>query len=294
MKFTGYETLENFVRENLFSDCIEMQEIYTGGSSFNFKVKTGTGEYLLKLTGNEMEYRKLSLFVPLFYPLYPLKQQKFHEYYLMAMPFIHGRSLRYGDVNAKLMAQLAQSYRHLEDIASNPEYILPQQHLKTLFENAETLVKQEKGVLGWFLRRFMTGIKRHTVDIDNKNQVIHGDLSVNNILVDQNGQPYILDFESVRYGKSVEDVAALMLQLSGFRGLTGCLYKFAHLRKMVDNEHRFSPQEWLYGVQFFYLKRLCRRCRQTGKNSKKQNFRKSICFMMSLMRYFQIEKYLTD
>ena len=292
MKFSDVSGLKEFLRQTVSGYC-DLREIYTGGSSYNFKLTTKSGDYLLKLTDKAEKYHKLKAVCSALYDIQCPIEQKFDQYYLLIMPYIEGKSLRYGVVNADLMHRLADAFRRLAQSDLPAQYILPQQSLAQLYQQVENIIARSDNRMERFVLEFlMNKMQKDRSDFKPVKQIIHGDFSANNIMVDQTGMPHILDFEAVRYGSSVEDVAFLMLQLSGFRGMLGSLRKFMFLKKLVEAEHAYTREEWIYGVQFVYLNRICRRYGGQKKHTKQRNIRKNICFLLSILEYVRLRRVL--
>ena len=94
----------------------------------------------------------------------------------------------------------------------------------------------------------------------------------------------------VRHGYATEDWAMLMLQLSGFSKLLG---NRRYLKKLYEQMQNICAdnEQWLYGVQLYYMERLRRRLTDVRK---KHNLRKNLCFLFSLMRYFAVARLINS
>ena len=295
MKFAQSKKLADFLRkEQIFPQILSIKEIYCGGSSYNFAVKTEQNKFFLKLisANRTNAYLQLKHLLSQLDFLYPLPKEKFENFYLLAMPYVIGRKLKYKDCSPELFAKLQAEYSKFQACDVAKEYIRPQQNMPKMIEKISECLQKDTSLAGRLLSKyFWQKIKPELVCLESSAKFIHGDLTANNILLDKNGSPYLLDFEQIRYGYEIEDICYLFLQLSGFRGLWGRIGHFARLRKMIEPllQNEISAEYWLYGVQMFYLNHLYRRLVNPKKHS---SFRKEMCLLWSLRQYFRLSRYL--
>ena len=132
-------------------------------------------------------------------------------------------------------------------------------------------------------------IKKNLISLSSPCQTIHGDLTANNILVDSKLNPHLIDWDAVRYGYPSEDLASLILQLSGFRMPFGRISRFKKLFSRMNKYAQLSTEEWLYGVQAFYLNLLQRRL----SNTHKQSFHKRLSLLLIASGYFRVRSFMT-
>lgn len=295
MKFAQNQKLADFLRkEQIFPQILSIKEIYCGGSSYNFCVKTAQGEFFLKLisANRTNAYLQLKHLLSQLDFLYPLPKEKFADFYLLAMPYVVGRKLKYADCSPELFAKLQAEYAKFQACELPAEFIRPQQNMPKMIAKISECLQKDRSLAGRLLNKyFWRKIKPELVCLESSAKFIHGDLTANNILIDKNGTPHLLDFEQIRYGYGIEDVCYLFLQLSGFRGLWGRIGRFNKLRKMMEPllQNEISPEYWLYGVQLFYLNHLYRRLTNPKKHG---SFRKEMCLLWSLRQYFRLSHYL--
>lgn len=292
MKFSQSRELKEFLQEkNIFPELLELREICKGGSSYNFLVRTAAVDYLLKLVPLQEEeaYNRLISILIKFNFVYVIKENVFSAYRMLALPYIHGRGLRYADCTPEFISGLSAEHKRLQEINLEPELIAPQQTASGLAEKTEMLFKKCRSLMSgliykYFWRRFKPQLREQK----KTDEIIHGDFTSNNIFVDEQKNAHILDVASLRYGYAGEDFAYLFLQLSGFRGLCGRVKRFQNLQRERDafGQKKITPEQWLYGVQMFYLNNLYRHLR----NVKKQTPRKEFCLFVSLMGYFRLKK----
>ena len=298
MKFANTAELGNFIsKQKLFTGFIGLQEIYQGGSSYNFKVMTyvngQNSTYFLKLLKDYNEYTALKKIISLVNPnsLINIPTEKFQQYYLLALKFIDGHKLRYQDCNKTVIKNLLADYQKITHTKFPENLVKPQ--VETVYE-ADNITQYLNHNKHWtwhlincyFWKNFIRQIQLP----DWPRQVIHGDLTANNILIDKNTYPHLLDFGRLRYGYICEDIAELVCQLSGFRGLFGNLKRFKKLYGSINKLFpEINKQMWLYGVQFFYLMIISRHIRNKGKCL---NIRKNICLLIKLMNYTRLYRFL--
>lgn len=298
MKFAKSKELVEYLRKkHIFPQISTVEEIYLGGSSYNFCIKTEQGKFFLKLIYTERGkgfFLHLKNILSQLDFLYELPQEKFENFYLLAMPYVVGHKLKFKDCTPELFVKLQAEYSKLQNCNLSAEYIKPQQNMSNMIEKISQYFQTDNSFSGYMLNKyFWRKIKPELVCLNGNTKFIHGDLTANNILVDKDGIPYLLDFEQVRYGYEIEDVCYLFLQLSGFRGLCGRIGRFARLRKMIEPlmQNEISAEYWLYGVQLFYLNHLYRRLNNPKKHS---SFRKEMCLLWSLRQYFRLSRYLHE
>ncbi|HBO49794.1 MAG TPA: hypothetical protein DD619_03265 [Alphaproteobacteria bacterium] len=296
MKFAKSKELSEFLRKKqIFPQILSIKEIFVGGSSYNFCIKTAHGDFFLKLISAERErgiFLHLKEVLSQLDFLYPLPQEKFAEYYMLAMPYVAGHKLKYKDCTPGLFAKLQAEYAKFQACRMAAEFIRPQQNMPKMIAKISECLQNDGSLAGRLLNKyFWQKIKPELICLESSTKFIHGDLTANNILVDKSGTPYLLDFEQIRYGYGIEDVCYLFLQLSGFRGLWGRIGRFAKLQKMLQLllQNELSQEYWLYGVQLFYLNHLYRRLINSKKHG---SFRKEMCLLWSLRRYFRLSRYL--
>ncbi len=289
MKFADIKGLKEFIaKEKIFTNVIKITDICLGGSSFNFRVDTKNGSFLLKLLKSHRQatYNKLKYLLAKYGNFQPLPQERFGEYFMLAQPYISGHKLGYKDCTPQLIERLLSKHQIISALMLKDEYVLPQQTMSELSAQIDETLTHDNSLAGRLLNKyFWQRIKPELISLQPTNTYIHGDFTANNILIDSDNFPHILDVESVRYGYPVEDICYLFLQLSGFRGFFGNINRFHKLKKLCP----YSNEQYLYGVQMFYLNHLKRRiCNQ----KKHKNFRKQMCLLVSLMQYFRVAKSL--
>lgn len=286
MKFAQTEELENFIKsEHLFADFVSIKEIYTGGSSYNFIVKTENDSCLLKLIAKQQKHELNCKVLAHLGRYIPLPKTEFKEYKLLAMPYIDGRAVNYEDIDNNFLHSLLEQYQKIKTAPLPTDKILAQRMMDSLADEISANLQQNHSftatLLSFFWRKMLPTLRR----LPPCSTIIHGDFTRNNILVKNNHAPYLIDFDAIRYGYETEDWAFLFMQLTGFRSLCGNLHRLCRLLALLP---QYSREEWLYGVQMFYLNTLNKR----SKPNRKPGLRKGICLFISLLGYFRVLKKL--
>ena len=292
MKFTQTSELLQFIKsEKLFSDLRGFAEIYEGGSSYNFCVHTKKNKYLLKLISvrNIDNYNRIKQIHQQLGIDYPLGNYIFENCLLLATKYIEGKKFRFANFNNNTFNQIMEQHDKLSKCSIDDNLIRAQQMSSELVQDIGDKLKQEKGIVAKIIyQKFFVSFQKEIIEMPVSNEIIHGDFTANNILMDSSRYPNLIDFDRVRYGYQIEDIVYLVMQLSGFRGLYGNLRRFNKLYNIVNDKYNFSKQEWLYGIQMFYLNSLHRWVYNSTK--KKRNIRKGFCFIISLFGYFRLAK----
>ena len=294
MKFSHIELLDHFIRENsLFDDYLFMHEIVTGGSSYNFYIVTKHEKYLLKLMKSADNFARLKRILQKLNYYVPLSIECFENYMLLATPYINGRNIRYSDINASTLNDIKKQLNQLQNLQNDGIDLMP-----ATIENFVTVINNYfmSENCGWLYKiiknTFWKRIKKLIVVLPAGKTIIHGDLTINNILIDKQNKAHVIDFDKLQYGYEVQDYMYLFLQLSGFRGLYGSRKHLNKLFSLLDLRNKYSLDECLYGVQYFYLYMLLRRI--CGLINKKQNIRKTICLLICLWGYFRVHKIMQN
>lgn len=291
MKYERTKELEVFIKNNkLFDNFKSLNEIYVGGSSFNFCVQTAGETYLLKVIRNVERYNRLKLILQALGVLTELSITDFAgTEKLLAMPYIKGQRIALKNITAKSFMQLQEQYKCMQSLDTNAIKVLPQFDVTDTVQELDHWLTNEKGLMYRLINKyFWQKIKKELVILPALQILIHGDMTVNNILVDADGKPHLLDFDQIRFGCPTEDFMGLFLQIAGFRSLYGSFKRLKKMVKVANIDSTYTPSEILYGVQNFYLQLLLRRART--RLAKKENTRKTLCLLFCLLGYFRARK----
>ena len=292
MKFSNYSKLQEFVKKELFPKSYkDMYEICIGATSYNFCVITSKGKYLLKLLQNRDTYLKIKSLNQSNGTLYKTEIEDFQKYKLLLMPYFDGHKLRYKDFSESLVLRFWQAYQPIGHLNLDKHLIEPRWDNMVQYNRIEQLLKTTRQDI--FTRcyyKIIKTMKKDLVSLSFPCQIIHGDLTANNVLVAPKSIPYILDWGSVRYGYPSEDLSSLILQLSGFRTPFGRISRLKKLFSNIDKYAQLSSEEWLYGIQSFYLNLLQRRL----SNSAKQSFHKRLSLLLIALGYFRVRSFITN
>ena len=167
MKFAQSQELADFLRkEQIFPQILSVKEICVGGSSYNFCIKTTKGEFFLKLiSAKRVEiYRLLKKILSQFEFLYPLRLEKFADFYLLAMPYVIGRKLKYKDCSPELFAKLQAEYGKFQACDVAKEYIRPQQNMPKMIEKISECLQKDTSLAGRLLGKYFW--QKMTLSVD--------------------------------------------------------------------------------------------------------------------------------
>ena len=296
MDFQQYKELENFIKSRqLVSGFVRMSEINFGGSSYNFCVTTETGKFLLKLMKNETDYVHLqSVLDQLGIKGLPFQQHVWRQYFLLTMPFYAGHKLRYKDCSDEVLCRLWLVYADFLQKAEimDRSLVLGEGYIAEKVRMVDQSMQNYHGLFKNVLQHYWKMLERDISASERffyKN-VIHGDFTENNILIDEEHNIHMIDFDFIRKGNVAQDLAGLSLQLAGFRGLYGHIHHFKRLYAFFQKVHPLSYDDWLCGVRIFYLDIIQRRLNICSKTV--HSIRKKICLLLILYGYFRIKKFL--
>ncbi|MBR6411793.1 MAG: aminoglycoside phosphotransferase family protein [Alphaproteobacteria bacterium] len=290
MKFSNYTKLQEFVKKELFPlSYQDMHEIYTGGSSYNFCVITSGGRYLLKLLQNEDMFLKIKSLNKINGTLHKIATEDFLNYKLVLMTYFDGHRIHYKDFSEPVIRNFWKEYQSVNHFKLNKRLIGDQQDNMSQYNTVEQLLKKARwNIFGYCYDKILKIIKDDLICLSLPRQIIHGDLTANNILVARGENPHIIDWGSVRYGYACEDLASLILQLAGFRTPVGRISRFKKLFSSINKYAQLSSEEWFYGIQAFYLNLLKRRL----SNAKKQTFRKNFSLLLVVLGYLRVRSFI--
>lgn len=291
MKFERFNELENFIKnKKLFEGFMSLSEIYTGGSSYNFRVTTKTGKYLLKVMSRSEKFLRLKEILAELNLLHEIADENFTaEEKILVMPFIEGKKISYKTISDNCARLLKEQHCRLQNLDAGKIKISAPRMLENVAGEIDEILQRENGWIFCIIDKlFWPKMKKSQVSVKGDKVIVHGDFTENNILVDTEGRPHLIDFEQVQYGYAVEDWMYLLLQMAGFRKLVGSL---PLLRNLLDKfDLPYTADELLYGAQSFYWRLLFRRLH--NNMHRKVSARKNICLLIILYGYFRVQKFL--
>lgn len=295
MKFQHTQEFYQFLQEaENIGQIDEFREICRGGSSYNFYLKNDSGEFFIKLLpdypNQDFHFQKLKKIWQVSGYDFPLKQENFKEYKILMLPFFRGKKISYRDCSPEVLSRIIEAYNKLLKGSLPSECILEPLNFEKMYAEIEQMIEDNSIWMNHIFKRFFwQKFKKDLKALPKNYQVIHGDFTVNNILIDKQKNIHLIDFECLRYGYDFEDWGNLFLQLSGYRGYLG---SFKHLTNLLDMWKKVNPQtpeldkKILQGIQMFYFKMLHHRL----TNPKKRSLRKDFNMLVNLCRYFRLLK----
>lgn len=298
-----------FLEEKIFcAPLTSFKKINRGGSSFNFLAQYAQNSYLIKLLPKDNMPRIerlcqiLSFFSrnPDFTTPHLVKEGDAcgfdcGDYRAVVLNYIPGRKIKFFELSKAMLNPIIAAYKIFQSLEwENQSFILPQRSVKEIYNSNKLKIEElRQANKGFFQQKLLAeldqinqSIYSSTVLPDCPPAVIHGDASLNNMIIDQNGKAVFLDFEMVRHGFIIEDVTefifAAVLPHYVFLFPKRMLLKI--MTRINQNRH-FSKQEWLYGTNLYFLYLIQRRLNGTKFL---KSFRKDFLFLTHLKKHQKI------
>ena len=299
--------LKAYLRQQIFkSEIVKFGAIGKGGSSDNFLCQTNELSCIVKLLPKNSEARAQRLcrilktlkqnpdFLTA--PLIAVNEQDcfmFEERTGLCLAYAAGQKIRDAWLSPKRLETIIANYRQFQKINFDTELVQPfispaEQHAK----NAEHLVKLAESHKNFIKIKTLNQIKFYNDMIaeDLRNipgvgisKVIHGDFSLNNIILNNDDKAVVLDFEALRYGYAVEDMMFLVLSTVLPHSVFSLPEKqLTTLLLHLKNKERFTRQELLYGAGRYFQTLTARRIFYTKFL---QSWRKDWLFIQHLRKY---------
>ncbi len=302
---------EKFLADNiLHTQTVKLQKLTKGGSSLNFRAKTEEGVYVIKLLlktalkkiQHISELLQELQHVPGFYTarqIFPNNRDYFEYdgYIGIVQTYINGRKIKSFELLPDFLAKVYKNYQLMQNVSfKNESIILPFRSGKELFEDNKKQIAKLRLTCHNFLQlKFLNIVEKYNEEIfynciePNKPQtIIHGDFSLNNILLDDKQNVAFLDFEFLRYGYASEDF--MMLVLSALLQHSVFFIQQQQLELLIKHlklQNGFSKEEVLYGIHKYFQFLIHRRLH----NSKIfKSVRKNWLFVLYLKKYHLVLK----
>jgi len=300
--------LKKFLEKNIIKQTIKkLKNLNRGGTSINFYCETDDKKYIIKVISKEKRQRverlcKIFNSLSENHYIYTAQIQKFHNqeifeyenYLLIIISYISGHQFSARKITPKIINQIFTSYKHISQLNIEGGY---QKNLQQIYlENKKILNELHKNNLGFIRNKILICInklneKLSTKIVLNKNiKLIHGDASLNNCLLDKDGNVAILDFELIRFGYEIEDWSEFLL--SSLLQHSIIIIPQKHLERLIKHINslfNFTKQEWLYGINLYFLNLINKRLKSQKLF---KSTRKSILFTLNLHKYNAILKLL--
>lgn len=274
---------QSFLEERILkTPLLQFTRLTRGGTSQNFLAHTADCTVVIKLFPNSQIKRAQRLCrilqtvstIPDFSTpgLISFNAQPYFEYdgYVgLAMPFMPGRKLKNSEITPAYARKVIVQYNKfltfdfaetdfINDFISTEEiYRENQEKINNLQQKNSSFLKRK--TLN-FLQENNAQIYKDIPFLEKTLTVIHGDASLNNMLLCPNDNIAFLDFEFIRYGYAIEDVVSLIFSI-----LTPRLFFSRRLLKMMvleaNNAYHFTFEEWKFAINRYFLTLLQRRLR---------------------------------
>ncbi len=205
---------------------------------------------------------------------------------MLVQKFLSGKELSARELNETRIDLLSIRYKYflkksikLKNLSR--EQITPEKYFK---ECMEVLEKSTGKTFNQKIKKRVLQIFQNVPQLKSQTQIIHGDFSVNNFLYDEKTDTLTLvDFESLRKGYVIEDIAKLVLNAllkhSVFFLPKGKLTKM--IARFNHNFH-FSKEEWLYGIKMYYMQSVLQRL---GLKKFQNSWRKKLIYLRKLQMF---------
>jgi Ser/Thr protein kinase RdoA (MazF antagonist) len=279
------EKLRLFCTDCLFHKQIkEFRELTRGGSSFNFRVRTDDGAYVVKLIPKERYETVLKLksilrilknnpsFLTADLIETPVEAEVYEDFLILVITYIDGTRITPAALNATLLLSVIANYKAFERIDFSKEnalfpiltpkdlYLQNQKAADNLKINASLYQRQVLQKID----RLNTLFYRLSPSLPCPTTVIHGDAGLDNMQLDRQSNTVFFDFERMRYGYPAEDAAELLCSALLERSFFFPRKRFRELAAVIQSEANFSFSEWQYALNMHFLNALGRRLR-SGK-----------------------------
>lgn len=274
---------QSFLEKNVFQSPLQQfSELTRGGMSENFFAQTADYAVVIKLLPAEQKDRAQRLCqilqtvsaIPDFSTpgLVSIHSRPYFEYGAsigLVMPFVPGRKLKNSEITPVYAQKVIAQYNKFSDHDFTSadfvgSFIRAEEIHQENHERISTLIQKDSGYFKRktlkFLQEINDQIYAEIPHLEKPFSVIHGDASLNNMLLNPDGSITFLDFEFIRYGYTVEDAVFLIFSI-----LTPRLFLSRRLLKMMAQEaqkaYHFTFEEWTFAVNRYFLTLLQRRLR---------------------------------
>lgn len=304
--------LKEYLQQQIFkSEIVKFGAIGKGGSSDNFFCQTVKSSCIVKLLPKNSEKRTQRLCRI----LNALKQNpNFHTAKLMTangqnhfvfeertgllLTYANGQKIRDANLSPHIFNDIISNYRQFQKVKFDNDLILPFVSPEIQCEkNAEHIMKLMNNQRNFIKIKILNQIKMYNelISEDLKNirgggilRVIHGDFSLNNIILSNSGKATLLDFETLRYGYAVEDMMFLVLSSVLPHSVFSLPEKqLTSLLLYLRNEEGLTKQDILYGAGRYFQTLLSRR---VFYSKFLQSLRKDWLFTQHLHKYPKLIK----
>lgn len=302
-------TLQQFLEKEIFKEPLKvLKEITRGGNSINYKAETNHLAYLIKLIPLEEKDNAKRLIDLLSYlENYPDFYTAHLQHKTMAIleqniiivtDFITGHKLKYFELTPQTLDSIMKTYQNFSEIPfERCDFVGTQRQAKLLYEKnkqqLEELISRKNGQqkrLCLKMAEYNQIFYDSVPEINRKLSIIHGDASLNNLLVDAQNRTAFLDLELIRQGFPVEDAAELLLaSLLPHYIFLSPRRKLKTLVQAINDRTDFTSTDWQYGIGLHFLHYINRRLRG-GKLFK--SYRKDWLVLRYLKKFDLITKML--
>lgn len=264
--------------EILKTSVKKMKTLNRGGSSKNYHLILDNCSYLLKvfsLHNNNILRSERLLLIGRF--LSDLKIQTphfiknqffvFENNIFLLMDFIEGKRVLPADISLKTLSSFEKSEKLLQKADPQKEPFLhslltPKDLHSNISEKIEKLSLQKYSFFRFTkseILHYLEKIYSETPKLSSHPVIIHGDTKPDNFILTQNTLT-MLDFEMIRFGYTVEDLAQFLLSLVlqhsvWFWNKKLFNFGFSYFTKAFH----LQKEDWVYGTNMYFLRLMERR-----------------------------------
>ncbi len=273
-------SIVQYIETEILHFLIEkIRPLHRGGTSKNYRLDTPKGSYLLKVfplsdisTNRAEQLLLIDRFlqeINFSYTPHFINNQFYicQDHILLLANFIEGHRLSLSNLSFPILSSFEKSEQIL---ASCPPaqasflkpIIKPSDLVSEISQNIQKL-KQQKHSFFRFIEPkisfYVEEIYSQTPTLSSTPVIIHADTKPDNFIL-KNGHLIMLDFEMMRLGYTIEDLAqfalSLILQHSVWRYNKKL---FSLIFKEFTETFHLQKNDWIYGVNMYFLRLLSRR-----------------------------------
>lgn len=285
-----------YLEQNVFHKPVDsVRQFAHGAASYNFLIVVEKQKYIVKLTHsyNQKGIERLARICADLSQneqlsgarLIPVGKSFYFQYlnkYGLIMSYCDGFSLPSYEMGGRHFQQVLSGYAQFQQTKwTDTTDFLPLYPMKEVcqtqiailedyLQRASKLSKIKRFLMTYFCKKhlmFLTKLQHSVLTLPaDKLTVIHGDFHNNNLLFNNEKLLTFLDFEEVGYGYPTEDLMRFILCL--VQRLPIFIERYSYIydwMKCANTRFHFSKDEWIVGLNSYYLQRIEKALRPQGK-----------------------------
>lgn len=311
-----------FLETDVFHQPIESARQFAHGSaSENFVITVNHKRYIVKLIHREQK-SEIERLVRIYDSLTQnnairttsiihLNQSAYftyHHHFGIVMEYCDGRSLPSYKITKRHFGEILYTYKCFQKLRwHNSQDILPAYRIPEKINNLIQIVQKSARTPNTFIFRFFNGAFLHKTLLNFLSQmkadkldfatssVLHGDFHNNNLLFHNNQLSAVLDFEEIRYGYPTQDLIRYIICL--VQRLPVFINPFSVFKEwliLADTSFHFSTDEWIYGLDTYYVIRTEKLFRKLNKKNKFNRLLKLWQLYFSILQYRRFKEIIRE